>query len=147
MNVVILCDSKFGNTKRLAESMSAGLGVNHSVSVRTADEGLGPVAGVDVLLVGGPTHAHGASQALKEALAAIPAASLKGARVAAFDTRFRVARILSGSAAASASKALKRAGADVVAPPESFFVTRDNPPVLAPGEIDRAKAWALAVVG
>jgi flavodoxin len=147
MNVLILCDSRFGNTNRLAESMIAALGDTHSVTLRTADEGLGPVAGVDVLLVGGPTHAHGASQPLKEALAAIPAGSLKAARVATFDTRFRMARILTGSAAASASKALQRAGADIVAPPESFFVSRDNPPVLDPGELDRAKSWARAVVG
>jgi flavodoxin len=147
MNVVILCDSKFGNTKRLAESMVAGLNDTHEVTLRTAEEGLGPVAGVDVLLIGGPTHAHGASKALKDALSAIPEGSLKAARVAAFDTRIQMARILTGSAASSASKALKRTGAHLVAPPESFFVSRDDPPVLAPGEIDRAKSWARAVVG
>jgi flavodoxin len=147
MNVLILCDSRFGNTKRLAESMVAALGDTHDVTLRNADEGLGPVAGVDVLLVGGPTHAHGASRSLKDALAAIPAGSLKAARAATFDTRFRMARILTGSAAASASKTLQRAGAEVVAPPESFFVSRDDPPILDPGEIDRAMTWAQAVVG
>jgi flavodoxin len=147
MNVLILCDSKFGNTVRLAESMNAALGDTHSVTLRSADEGLGPVSRVDVLLVGGPTHAHGASVPLKEALAAIPAGSLEGARVAAFDTRFRMPRILTGSAAETAAKVLKRAGANVVAPPESFFVTHDNPPVLAPGEFDRAGSWARGVVG
>lgn len=147
MNVVILCDSKFGNTRQLAESMTAALSDAHSVALRTAEEGLGRADGIDVLLVGGPTHAHGASVALKEALSAIPAATLKNARVAAFDTRFRMARFLTGSAAESAAKVLKRAGAAIVAPPESFFVTRDNPPVLDPGEVDRAKSWARTVVG
>jgi flavodoxin len=146
MNVVILCDSKFGNTKRLAESMAAALRDTHSVSLRSADEGLGPVTGVDVLLIGGPTHAHGASRPLKDALSAIPEGSLTAARVATFDTRIQMARILTGSAAASASKALKRTGARMVAPPESFFVTREDPPVLLSGEIDRAKTWAQAVV-
>lgn len=147
MNVIILCDSRFGNTMQLAQSMSAALRDTHSVALRTADEGIGQAAAVDVLLVGGPTHAHGASVALKEALAAIPASSLSGARVAAFDTRFQMSRFLTGSAAASAAKVLRRAGAAIIAPPESFFVTRDNPPVLLPGEIDRAKSWARAVVG
>jgi flavodoxin len=147
MNVVILCDSRFGNTKQLAESMVAELANRHRVSLRSADQGLGPIAGVDVLLVGGPTHAHGASQPLKEALSTIPAGSLKAARVATFDTRIRMARILTGSAAASASKVLKRAGADIVAPPESFFVSRDDPPVLDPGEVARARSWARTVVG
>ena len=147
MHVLILCDSKFGNTRRLAESMVAALGNAHEVTLRSAEEGLGPVAGVDVLLVGGPTHAHGASQPLKRALATVPTGSLKAARAATFDTRIRMAQILTGSAAASASKALKRAGAEIVAPPESFFVSRDDPPTLDPGELDRAGPWAQAVVG
>lgn len=147
MNVVILCDSKFGNTRSLAESMVAGLGDSHRVTLRNADEGVGSLAGVDVVFVGGPTHAHGASRPLKEALAAIPAGSLGTARVATFDTRFQMPRLLTGSAAASASKVLKHAGAHIVAPPESFFVSREDPPTLIPGEIDRAKTWVRTVVG
>ena len=146
MNVVILCDSKFGNTRRLAESMSAALHPDHHVELRGADDGLGRMTGIDVLLVGGPTHAHGASTALKHALAAIPADALKGARVAAFDTRFRMPRVLTGSAAADTSKLLRRSGYDVIAPAESFFVTREDPPALVPGEIDRARSWARAIV-
>jgi hypothetical protein len=42
---------------------------------------------------------------------------------------------------------LKRTGAHIVAPPESFFVTREDPPTLIPGEIDRAKTWVRTVVG
>ena len=57
-----------------------------------------------------------------------------------------MAKILTGSAAGSATKLLKRAGATVVAEPESFFVSRDNPPVLAPGELERAASWAREVV-
>ena len=123
MNVVILYDSKFGNTRSLAESMSGAVSDTHHVTLRSADEGLGSVAGLDVLLVGGPTHGHGASDPLKEALAAVSTGSLRSARFATFDTRIRMARFLTGSAADSASKVLKRAGADMVAPPESFFVT------------------------
>jgi flavodoxin len=147
MNVVILCDSKFGNTRSLAESMVAELGDSHRVALRDAAEGVGTLAGADVVLVGGPTHAHGASQPLKDALAAIPAGSLGATRVATFDTRVQMPRLLTGSAAASASKVLKHAGARVVAPPESFFVTRETPPTLIPGEIDRAKTWVRTVVG
>ena len=69
------------------------------------------------------------------------------ARVATFDTRFQMPRLLTGSAAASASKVLKHAGAHIVAPPESFFVSREDPPTLIPGEIDRAKTWVRTVVG
>ena len=146
MNVVILCDSKFGNTRRLAEAMERALSPAHTVELRQPTDGLPGAAGIDLLIIGGPTHAHGASQPLKDALQAVPNGSLKGTRAAAFDTRFRMARLLTGSAAASAGKLLKHTGISEVAPVESFFVTRDNPPTLDPGELERAAAWALEVV-
>ena len=146
MHVVILCDSKFGNTKHLAEAMQTALRRDHHVELLAPVDGLPDPRDIDVLLVGGPTHAHGASEPLKTALAALPKGSLAGARTATFDTRFDMARILTGSAAGSASKLLKRAGATVVAEPESFFVSRDNPPVLAAGELERAASWAREVV-
>jgi flavodoxin len=146
MHVVIICDSKFGNTKHLAEAMQTALRRDHHVELLAPVDGLPDPRDIDVLLVGGPTHAHGASEPLKTALAALPKGSLAGARTATFDTRFDMARILTGSAAGSASKLLKRAGATVVAEPESFFVSRDNPPVLAAGELERAASWARDVV-
>src|SRR4051812_9665421 len=146
MHVVILCDSKFGNTKHLAEAMQTALRVSHDVELRAPADGLPEAAAIDVLLVGGPTHAHGASEPLKTTLAALPNGSLAGARTATFDTRIDMAKILTGSAAVSATKLLKRAGATLVAEPESFFVSRDDPPVLATGELERAASWAREVV-
>lgn len=147
MNVVILCDSKFGNTRRLAEAMRSALGEGHTVHLRAPEEGLGPVEGVDLLLVGGPTHAHGASAPLKDVLKSIPSGSLRGTRTATFDTRFHMNALLTGSAAATAGKALMRAGGRPVAGPESFFVTRASPPALEPGELERAGTWARTLVG
>ena len=146
MNVVILCDSKFGNTQQLAEAMRVALTPAHTVEVKPATDGIVDIAAIDVLLVGGPTHAHGVSQPLKEALKALPDGSLKGKRAAAFDTRFRMNRLLTGSAAVSAGKLLKHTGVRAVAPAESFFVTRETPPTLDPGELERAAAWAREVV-
>src|SRR3954463_3026691 len=146
MHVVILCDSKFGNTKHLAEAMQTALRGEHDVELLAPADGLPDPRAIDVLLIGGPTHAHGASEPLKTALGALPKGSLAGARTATFDTRFGMAKILTGSAAGSATKLLKRAGATVVAEPESFFVSRNNPPVLAAGELERAASWARDVV-
>ena len=80
MHVVILCDSKFGNTKHLAEAMQTALRVSHDVEVRAPADGLPQASAMDVLLVGGPTHAHGASAPLKTTLAALPKGSLAGTR-------------------------------------------------------------------
>jgi flavodoxin len=146
MNVVILCDSKFGNTRRLAEAMRTALADGHAVELRATDEGLGPVAGVDLLLVGGPTHAHGASAPLRKVLGTIAPGSLRGTRTATFDTRYHGSRLLTGSAAATAGKALKRAGGTPAVDPESFFVSHASPPALEPGELERAAAWARRIV-
>jgi len=145
MNVLILCDSKFGNTQKLADSMKAALVDTNTVHVRPASQGLRETDGIDVLLVGGPTHAHGASQPLKVALKGLPAGALVGTRVATFDTRFRMPKVLTGSAASSAGGLLKRAGVSLVAPAASFFVSRDNPPELEPGELERAASWARTI--
>ncbi|MCY7417588.1 MAG: hypothetical protein LH650_03665, partial [Chloroflexi bacterium] len=88
-----------------------------------------------LVLVGGPTQVHGASPALKDPLGQLPTGSLAGVRVAAFDTRFRIPKLLSGSAAGVAAKLVRAAGPEVVDPPESFFVTRDSPPELEAGEV------------
>jgi hypothetical protein len=53
-----------------------------------------------------------------------------------------------GSAAAAAAKAIRKAGAEIVAEPESFFIVRSGPmPLqsLEPGELDRAEQWGQAV--
>ncbi len=57
-----------------------------------------------------------------------------------------MSKLLTGSAAGSAGKLLKHTGIGQVAPVESFFVTRDNPPTLDPGELERAAAWVRDVV-
>ena len=144
MHVVIVCDSKFGNTERVARAAQTALAEGNTVDLRFAGDGLGNLTGVDLLLVGGPTHAHGASGPLKTALGALPRGSLAGMRAATFDTRYRMSRLLTGSAAAAASSLLRRAGARTVAAPESFFVTRDTPPTLEAGELERVAAWALS---
>ena len=146
MNVVILCDTKFGNTMQLAEAMRAALAEGHTVHLRSAAEGIGSTTDVDLLLVGGPTHGHGASEPLKAVLKAVPSGSLGRTRAATFDTRFHMNRLLTGSAAATAGKLLKRAGAELVTGPQSFFVTRDSTPALEPGELERAARWARTIV-
>ncbi len=142
MNILILYDSKFGNTERLAVAMQAAMGSQHRVSSRALVSAPTDAAHYDLVLVGGPTHAHGASQPLKQALHQLPSGSLKGVPVAVFDTRFRMPRALTGSAAGVAAKLLRKAGAEVVDAPESFFVTRGSPPELDPGEDVRAATWA-----
>ena len=142
MNILILYDTRFGNTQHLADAMAVAVGSEHKVTTRAISGAPLDVVGFDLVLIGGPTHAHGASVPLKDALKQLPKGSLNGVHAAVFDTRFRMPRVLTGSAAEAAAKLLRRAGAEVVDPVESFFVTRGSPPELDPGEDARAAAWA-----
>ena len=76
------------------------------------------------------------------------AQSLRGVPAASFDTRYRGAKLLMGSAAAEAAKRLDNAGGRMVAAPESFFIGRGGPlerRARAAGELERAEAWGRAV--
>jgi flavodoxin len=151
MQTVVIYDSKFGNTERIAEAIARGAGTLADVKVMSTTEAVGAaetLAGQpDVLLLGGPTHNHGPSAGLRAFLDALPA-QLRGVPSACFDTRYRGPVLLMGSAAAGAAKVLAKVGAAAVAPPESFFIQRRGPmelQQLEPGEIERAEQWGRAV--
>jgi hypothetical protein len=154
----------YGNTRRVAEAIADGLRSTCSVTVvpisRLEREALGTV---DLIVIGGPTHVRSMSRAStrKAALAAAdqpdstltvePDVQATGVRelltslgrlnvqAAVFDTKIKMAALLSGRASLGIAKGLRRHGARMLAKPESFLVTKDNR--LCPGEEDRARAW------
>ncbi|GAA0808259.1 flavodoxin family protein [Spirilliplanes yamanashiensis] len=158
MRVLIVYESMFGNTARIADAVADGM--SGRVSVRTAEVGTNPgLSGVDALVVGGPTHAFGLSRpatrrdaqnrgappgpvgtGLREWLAALGHA---GVPATAFDTKIGKP-FLPGSAARTAAKALRHAGCPLVAPAQSFLV-EDTAGPLRDGELDRARRWGAEV--
>lgn len=117
--------------------------------------------GVDLLVVGAPTHVHGMSSAMSRRsaleqkgeegpqrrgvrgwLRELP--EVEGCRAAAFDTRIDKSVVLVGSAARGIAKRLSRHGFELVAPARSFFV-RDSEGPLEDGELERARRWAQQV--
>jgi flavodoxin len=154
LNVLIVYDTVHGNTEQLAQAMARALAPVASVRLQRAQGPTGiDATGVDLLLVGSPTHRQRASAPMAEFLEATGRGALQGIRAAAFDTRYRMAAWLSGSAARVIARQLKKRGGRLAAPPESFFMERDVPPKgqkrrheleqLEPGEIERAERWAL----
>ncbi len=141
MRTLVLYDSKFGNTARLAQAIAGGLGARRLC----ADEATPfDLESADVLLVGGPTQAHGVSPALRRLLEELPANALDGVRAAAFDTRLDGPRVLTGAASKGLTRRLKSRGASILAPGESFLVSHSEGPI-ADGELDRAVAWGRGV--
>ena len=160
---LVVFESMFGNTEVIARAIGEGL--SDKVPVRVVRAGPDVVLDEDVelLVVGGPTHAFGMTRpATRESAGQQGAASsaAKGTgvrewldrvgtatcrvgtatcRVATFDTRVHK-KGLPGSAARGAEKKLGKAGARVLAPATSFWVTSTQGPLL-PGEEDRARQW------
>lgn len=153
MNVLIVYDTVHGNTEQLAQAIAGALAPAASVRLEKAGQlsRINP-EGVDLVIVGGPTHRQRMSAALTSVLEATERGTLKGVNAAAFDTRYRMAAWLSGSAARRIARYLRKLGARLVAPPESFFMERDIPPKgqkrrhnlerLEPRETERAAQWA-----
>lgn len=154
MNALIVYDSQFGNTERLARAIAGRLG---SAQLMRADEaGALEHPACDLLIVAGPTQRQKASPAMYAWLERLTRGALKDVPAAAFDTRYHMSQFLTGSAAARIASRLKRAGARLVVPPESFFMERDVPPQgekrrhdmerLEPGEERRATEWAASIL-
>ncbi len=163
MRSVVVYESMYGNTHRVAELIGEGLAGFGDVSVVPVGNATRELlAGAELVVVGGPTHAHGMShestraaavEALDEQadLAMDPDAAGDGVREwleglgtldakgAAFDTRVDIPAVLSGRASKGIAKRLARHGLDVAIPPESFLVTKESH--LEPGEEERAAAW------
>jgi flavodoxin len=146
MKALVVYDSRFGNTQQIAHVIGEVVGKEYLVQVIPAAEAV-PVPGdLDLLIIGGPTHAHSASEGMKALLGTLRPLALNGVQAAAFDTRFQMARWLSGSAALVIGKRLRQAGCTMVVEPESFFVERGQEGPLLPGELERARSWAENVV-
>ena len=140
MKSVVMYGSRYGNTERVARAIADGLRVYGEVELTAVTEAPVTLAGADLVVIGGPTEAHGDTPAVEGFLDDLHTGALDGMHAAAFDTRLDWPRWLSGSAGAAITNRLNKLGADVVAPPASFVV-EGKVPQLKPGELDRASAW------
>lgn len=145
MESLVVYDSQCGNTKKVAHAIADGLRSHGPVRVLGLDKLLPHDLGtVDLLFVGGPTQAHGISARIRLFLDALEARSAKGTVAATFDTRYRMPIVISGSAAKTIARKLRRAGLRIFAPPTSFFMSRQGRE-LRQGETERARAWAKSL--
>ena len=158
MKALVVYESMFGNTETIARAIAEGLGETFGVTMATASS-MPAVLGMDLVVVGGPTHAFGLSRpstrasagqqgagksaaggtGLREWLETLAPPAAYRPATAAFDTRVRKPGV-PGSAARSAARRLRHAGLPVVVPPMSFWVRGTDGPLL-PGEEGRARSW------
>jgi flavodoxin len=141
MNTLIVYDSTFGNTEKIAHAIADVVAGNGSVHTLRANKvQSSDLKGVDLLVLGCPTHKQRPTDAVQAFLECVSRRSLAGISAAVFDTRYHKPRLLTGSAARRLAKSLRKAGASLLMPPQSFFVvSREGP--LEPGELERAAVW------
>ena len=153
MKTLIVYDSYFGNTEKVALAIRNVLG-NEALAVRVRDVKLKQLSGLDALIVGSPTRAFKATGAITGFLKQIPARSLTGVKAAAFDTRMDVTDITSrlleklvrwlGYAAEPIAARLQKKGARLAVKPAGFSVQGSEGP-LKTGELERAVEWAKQI--
>lgn len=146
MKVLVVYDSQWGNTEQIAQAIGTGFEPEDEVTVvRPASVRRAHLEGLDLLLVGAPTHAGHPTKPVQQFLAGLDDSQMRGMRAAAFDTRVasRFARIF-GYAAPRIAHSLRGKGAMMVVEPEPFIV-KASPGPLEPGEGERAMAWAKSI--
>jgi hypothetical protein len=165
VRALVVNESMFGNTARLARAVGRGLEGNGATvtvaDVREAPDAL--TADLDLLVVGAPTHAFSLSRpgtradAVRQGAPAERAAtglrewleSVRvegGVRVAVFDTRVSKVRRLSMAAGPRAARLGRRRGLTLAGTPVAFLVDDVQGPLRA-GELDRAEAWGRSLAG
>jgi flavodoxin len=145
MNSIVIYASHFGNTMKAAEAIGDGLRLHGMVRLLAVDEAPSRIpAGTDLVVIGGPTEAMRMTPPMRQFLDRLETGALQGVAAAAFDTRLHMPRWLLGSAAVGIERRLHEAGAQVIAPQESFFVVGKDPE-LVPGELERAKVWGASL--
>lgn len=160
MDALIVVESMFGNTRKVADAVMLGLasGLPATCDVSIVDVSQAPQRlepDVGLLVVGAPTHAFGMSRPSTRQSASDQGAEggtksgvrewlktfepPRGQPIATFDTRIKK-RGVPGSAAKSVMHKLARKGGVAVDETNSFWVTSTDGPLLD-GEIDRAQMW------
>ena len=164
MRSLIVYESMYGNTRQVAEAIAEGCRqAGEATAVRACDCDPDALTGVDLVVLGGPTHAWSMSRP-KTRAAAITDAKPENPPVearpeesgirelldrlprldglaAAYDTRIAAPAALTGRASAAIARRLRRAGIRLVAEPRSFLVSRSSH--LQPGQLEQARAWGI----
>jgi flavodoxin len=154
MSIVIVYDSIFGNTGKIAEALAEELGEHHTVRLVPVGEAKGldlSDPAIEMLIVGSPTRGFRPTPQISEFCDGLNQLTARNVPAAAFDTRIVLDTIqpaplrwvvdAGGYAADRIAQMLGHKGLALEGSPAGFYVTGTEGPLKA-GEIERAKLWA-----
>jgi flavodoxin len=145
MKTLIVYDSQFGNTEKVAKAFGGAITGEVKV-MRAGEAALADLNGIDLLIIGSPTQGGRPTKPVLAFLNSLPESSLKNVKTAVFDTRLTTKLVvLFGYAGGKIASSLKGKNNTPVLPVEGFLVKGSKGP-LADGEEARAIAWAKKVV-
>ncbi len=155
MKALVVYDSYFGNTEKIANALAGALGPKEDVTLVKADK-LKPeqLKDVQLLVVGSPTRGARPSENIQKFIKSIPPNGLAGVKFTAFDTRGAIEHVNSrflrwfmrtfGFAEKRIVKGLTKKGGTLIVPPQGFIVLDTKGP-LKEGEVERASSWAKEI--
>lgn len=154
MKPLVIYDSAYGNTEKVARTIAASFGRDAGEIVHASRATPEQLIDATMLVVGAPTQGFRPTKPVTELLDQLTPKALAGKPVAAFDTRIDTKAMSSpilgfmvdkgGYAAKHIARQLEKAGGQLVAEPEGFLVEdREGP--LKEGELERATAWAATL--
>ncbi len=150
MKVLIVYDSFFGNTEKIAEYIKEILEDKHEVVIKKAKKfEETDFTNVEAVIIGSPTRAFRPTKDINGILSKY-AIQIKELKAAAFDTRIDYDTVKpktlsmmmkrSGYAAEKINKKLEKIGAEIIEKPTGFYVKDSEGPLLK-GEKDKAQRW------
>jgi flavodoxin len=152
MKSLVIYDSQFGNTEKIAQAIAEGISASSEILIRHIDELMDDdLTNIDLIIVGSPTQRFSPTPKISEFIKNIPGRSLDGVHVAAFDTRFTEEKIgeikvleffvkIFGYAAKPIARQLQKSGGLLITEPEGFYVADTEGPLLE-AELMRATEW------
>lgn len=156
MKALILYESFYGNTRKIAYAIAKGMSQQVICSVLQVNQVTSSqIKNIDFLVAGSPTIGFHLSPALYKLIDSLPLKFLAGMKIAAFDTRI-ISDISTYSAqpvyiscyAHSANliaDKLVEKGGQLVALPQGFLVHTPKGPLMD-GELHRATLWGALLI-
>jgi flavodoxin I len=156
MKALIVYDSVFGNTAKVALAMEEALKGKGEVAAVSAS-GFTNALLIDCthLFIGSPTRSFQPTPAIKQLISRLSKHELRNIQVCVFDTRMDIEKVdvkilkvfagWFGFATDSMQKLLKRKVSKLEIPDSGYFV-KDSEGPLEDGELERAAVWATEQV-
>lgn len=138
MRSLVVYDSNYGNTQKIAEIIAEGLGCD---AFRISELEPSQLSDYDLLVVGTPINGWRPTVGMEEFLSKLKKRQLDGIKATTFDTRVKL--FIHGDAMGKLAHALEDSGAEIIVDPMPFYVGgRQEEPYLLDGEIEKARDWA-----